>query len=185
MAEEFETPKTLPDLGEDIDNETFGQIYEMDEDDDHSFSLQIVREFFEQAYDTFQEMDQLLTKEDLGTLSERGHYLKGSSATLGLVKVKDSCEAIQRFGKMENLEGGKVDDEEECRERLKEALALAKVECNRAERILKGFYNLPIPDELKDGEENKKNIKDDLKTASKPKKEGSGEGGESSQPSKE
>ena len=99
--------------------------------------------------------------------------------------MKDSCEAIQRFGKMENLEGGKVENEEECRERLKEALALAKVECNRAERILKGFYNLPIPEELKDGEENKKQIKDDLKTDPKTTKEGNGKGGEPSQPSKD
>lgn len=32
----------------------------MDEDEDHSFSLQIVEEFFEQAEHTFNEMDELL-----------------------------------------------------------------------------------------------------------------------------
>jgi len=34
----------------------------------------------------------------LKTLSELGHFLKGSSATLGLTKVKDSCEKIQHYG---------------------------------------------------------------------------------------
>ncbi|KAJ2905250.1 hpt domain-containing protein [Zalerion maritima] len=145
---EFEASNSLPDLGEDIDNETFGQIYDMDEDEDHSFSLQIVEEFFEQAYDTFKEMDELLEKEDLITLSERGHYLKGSSATLGLVKVKDCCEQIQRYGKMEDLDGTPVEDKAECRKRLKQSMGRVKIDCNRAERILKGFYHLPVPDEL-------------------------------------
>lgn len=107
------------------------------------------------------------SQEDLITLSEKGHYLKGSSATLGLVKVKESCEQIQRYGKMEDLDGTPVEDKEECRKRLKQSLGRVKVECNRAERILKGFYDLPIPDELKDEDEGGK------KEESKKEEEGS------------
>jgi len=144
---EIEEPVSLPDLGEDIDNETFGQVYAMDEDDDHEFSLEIVKEFFEQAGDTFTQMDAALAEEDLEELSNLGHYLKGSSATLGLVKVKDSCEKIQRYGKMEELDGSPQADEKLCLDRIKEAIEQVKIEYKRVERTLKDFYDLPIDDD--------------------------------------
>jgi len=34
-------------------------------------------------------------QQDLQELSSLGHFLKGSSATLGLTKVKDMCEEMQ------------------------------------------------------------------------------------------
>jgi hypothetical protein len=43
-----------------IDTLTFQQILEMDDDDDDVFSRQIVNEFFEQAEQTFEKMDQHL-----------------------------------------------------------------------------------------------------------------------------
>ena len=39
---------------------TFSQILEMDEPGDHEFSYSIVYGFFEQAQDTFDNMDQAL-----------------------------------------------------------------------------------------------------------------------------
>ncbi len=51
----------MPDLGDAIDTVTFGQILEMDEnEDDRDFSSSIVFGFFEQAEDTFQKMDDAL-----------------------------------------------------------------------------------------------------------------------------
>ena len=35
---------------------------------------------------------------DLKQLSALGHYLKGSSASIGVTKVKDACEKIQHYG---------------------------------------------------------------------------------------
>jgi len=100
----------LPDLGDSIDVLTFEQILEMDDDDDREFSKSIVFGFFEQAEQTFTKMDDALyvggtsdtlyiseadyilsinrEVRDLSTLSSLGHFLKGSSATLGLTKVK-------------------------------------------------------------------------------------------------
>lgn len=50
-------------------------------------------------------------------MSARGHFLKGSSAALGLQRVQHSCEALQHFGK--NLdahgEGPTCDDAEALR----------------------------------------------------------------------
>jgi osomolarity two-component system phosphorelay intermediate protein YPD1 len=51
----------LPDLGDSIDAVTFEQILEMDdEEDDREFSRSIVFGFFEQAEQTFKNMDDAL-----------------------------------------------------------------------------------------------------------------------------
>jgi len=81
-----------------LEMETFQQILDLDDDDERSFSRNIVHGFFEQAEQTFNEMDMYIQKKDLPKLSSLGHFLKGSSATLGLIKLKDSCERIQNLG---------------------------------------------------------------------------------------
>ena len=78
--------------------------------------------------------------EDLPKLSELGHFLKGSSATLGLVKVRDGCEKIQRYGKNENLDGSEEADSKLCLERIKEALQTVKVDYEDVKSILVKYY---------------------------------------------
>ena len=80
-------------------------------------------------------------EKDLATLSSLGHFLKGSSATLGLTKVKDSCAKIQHFGKMKD-ETGTADEpnEETCLGRIKETLKDVKEEYAEVEKVLKKFY---------------------------------------------
>ncbi|KAG9120683.1 hypothetical protein FRC07_003722 [Ceratobasidium sp. 392] len=83
----------------DIDETVFSQITEMDDDDpDCEFSREIVVDYFKQAATTFEELRQALEKEDLATLSAKGHFLKGSSAALGVKKVQESCEHVQHYG---------------------------------------------------------------------------------------
>jgi osomolarity two-component system phosphorelay intermediate protein YPD1 len=74
-------------------------------------------------------------KEDeyLKTLSELGHFLKGSSATLGLTKVKDSCEKIQHYGLKD------ITEDEACK-KLKTIIAQAKEEFEEVKVVLKEFY---------------------------------------------
>jgi osomolarity two-component system phosphorelay intermediate protein YPD1 len=79
----------------------------------------------------------------LKTLSELGHFLKGSSATLGLTKVKDSCEKIQRYGSLEDEAGAKNITEDEACEKLEAIIAQAKTEFTEVKEILKEFYNDP------------------------------------------
>jgi len=131
-----------PDLGENIDHSTFEQILEMDDDEDErEFSKSIVFGFFEQAEQTFTKMDDALEAKDLATLSSLGHFLKGSSATLGLTKVKDSCEKIQHYGQKKDEAGTTdVDDEEVCLEQIKETLVAVKEEYAEVEKVLKKFY---------------------------------------------
>ena len=80
-------------------------------------------------------------KKDLAQLSALGHFLKGSSATLGLTKVKDSCEKIQNFGALKDAEGIKSEpDVEKCLKACKETIAQAKIEFKEVEAALKRFY---------------------------------------------
>ncbi|KAG9230046.1 hpt domain-containing protein [Amylocarpus encephaloides] len=131
----------LADLGDSIDVGTFEQILEMDDDDDRDFSKSIVFGFFDQAEETFVKMDTALEKKDLKELSALGHFLKGSSATLGLNNVKDSCEKIQHYGQKKD-EAGTVDekDEDVCLSRIKETLVTVKDDVADAEKVLRKFY---------------------------------------------
>jgi osomolarity two-component system phosphorelay intermediate protein YPD1 len=78
---------------------------------------------------------------DLPKLASLGHYLKGSSATLGMVKVRDGCEKIQRFGKNENLDGSAEPDNVVCLSRIGEALDGVKKDYKTVEEKLREHYN--------------------------------------------
>jgi len=125
-----------------LDRTTFEQILEMDDDDeDREFSRSIVTGFFEQAEATFKKMDDALNAGDLAQLSSLGHFLKGSSATLGLTKVKDSCEKIQHYGSHKDESGvGDEPDAEVCLKRIKDTLIAVKEEYSEVEKILKKWY---------------------------------------------
>lgn len=73
-------------------------------------------------------------------LSELGHFLKGSSAAIGLQKVHTTCEKIQYLGKL------KLDDEditeEEALKRITPLIPQVKKEHEEAKEYLQGFYNI-------------------------------------------
>lgn len=97
-----------------IDRSVFDQILEMDDDEERDFSRTIVFGFMEQAEQSFKDMEDSLKSKDLNKLSSLGHFLKGSSATLGLVKVQDYCEKIQNLGSgLDKTGTTSVDDREE------------------------------------------------------------------------
>lgn len=127
-------------LGDGVDLNTFNQILEMDEPGDNEFSSSIVFGFFEQAEETFSSMDSALKDKDLKTLSQLGHFLKGSSATLGLVRVRDGCERIQRYGKKENVDGTPEPDSDLCLKRIDEALKTVKNDYAEVEKALRRYY---------------------------------------------
>ncbi len=79
-------------------------------------------------------------EKNLEELSSLGHFLKGSSATLGLVRVRDGCERIQRYGKKENEDGSSEPDAELCLKRITQALATIKTDYKEAEKSLRQFY---------------------------------------------
>ncbi|SMQ46205.1 unnamed protein product [Zymoseptoria tritici ST99CH_1A5] len=133
----------MSDFGDVIDTLTFEQILEMDDDEEErEFSRSIVFDFFEQAANTFSQMDKSLEAKDLENLSALGHFLKGSSATLGLTKVKDSCEKIQHFGARKNETGDQDEpDDEVSLSKCRTTIEQTKVEFAEAERKLRRFYH--------------------------------------------
>ena len=81
-------------------------------------------------------------KKDLDQLSALGHFLKGSSATLGLTKVKDSCEKIQNYGAHKDETGTKSEpDDEKCLRECRKTIEQAKTEFKDAEVALRRFYH--------------------------------------------
>lgn len=138
-----EGPPQLSDMADSIDQSTFEQILEMDDDDDdRDFSKGIVYGFFEQAESTFEKMEKALEEKKLSDLSSLGHFLKGSSATLGLNKVKEACEKIQHYGAGKD-ETGTADEPEEktSLKNIENTLVDVKKDYKEVEAFLRKFYD--------------------------------------------
>ncbi|KAG1413672.1 hypothetical protein G6F58_007353 [Rhizopus delemar] len=115
---------------------TFDQLLDMDDEDDHEFSYSIVLNYFEQAEATFKDMDKALKNKDLKELSQLGHFLKGSSAAIGLKKVKSTCEKIQIVG------NSPTEKDENALKDIGTLLSQVKTENSEAEEYLKKFYDV-------------------------------------------
>ncbi|KAK6500721.1 hypothetical protein TWF506_003485 [Arthrobotrys conoides] len=134
----FDLPIDAPDY---VDVETFEQILEMDDGDpEREFSRGLVFGFFEQANTTFDEMDDSIRKKDLPQLSSLGHFLKGSSATLGLFKVRDICEKIQHLGALKDEKGSGDIKEDEALRTITKLLPKMKEDYTAAEVWLRNFF---------------------------------------------
>jgi len=75
---------------------------------------------------------------DLEQLSSLGHFLKGSSAALGVTHVRASCEEIQNYGKQQ--EGTKVITEAEAIVKITKSIARARKGYEDAKIWLESFY---------------------------------------------
>lgn len=81
-------------------------------------------------------------EKNLHELSGLGHFLKGSSATLGFTKVKDQCEKIQHYG-LKKDETGEHDepDEDKCIRLIQESLNKAKRAYTTVSELMNKFYS--------------------------------------------
>jgi osomolarity two-component system phosphorelay intermediate protein YPD1 len=80
-------------------------------------------------------------EKDLGELSSLGHFLKGSSATLGLTKVKDACEKIQHYGAGKDETGTNDEpDEKVSLNNIEKTLSDVKKDYKEVEVFLRKFY---------------------------------------------
>lgn len=74
---------------------SFGPILAMDDNDpSREFTKALVWAWCDQAELAIEEMEQYLRAGDIVRLADKAHYLKGSSASLGLVKVSYTCKAL-------------------------------------------------------------------------------------------
>ncbi|KAG1834215.1 histidine-phosphotransfer domain, HPT domain-containing protein [Suillus fuscotomentosus] len=95
---EVEKKENKPSKQDIIDMEVFDQIVELD-DGDSSFVSAMVTEYLGQVDSTFNKMDKAMETKDLIEISQLGHFLKGSSAALGVKQVSLTCEKIQNIAK--------------------------------------------------------------------------------------
>ncbi|KAL5501629.1 YPD1 [Sanghuangporus vaninii] len=123
-----------------IDMDTFRQILDLDEDETHEFSSGMAYAYFDQAATTFTEMESALAAKDLAKLSSLGHFLKGSSAALGVAKVQASCERMQHYGQRRDEEASADLTPEEALDKIDRLLVQVKREYNDAEKWLRNWY---------------------------------------------
>lgn len=90
-------------------------------------------------------------EKDWNSLSSLGHFLKGSSATLGLTKVKDACEKIQHC--KEELPKEEA-EKEKAIEGIKKTLKEVKSDYEEVAHILKRFFG-DTEESEKDKDKNK------------------------------
>lgn len=83
---------------------------------------------------------------DLAKLSSLGHFLKGSSAALGVSKVQDSCEKIQHYGQRRDEDAGIDLSEKDALSKIGGLLGQVKKEYTASEKWLKKWYD-DHPDE--------------------------------------
>lgn len=76
---------------------------------------------------------------DIAGISTLGHFLKGSSATLGLTQVKDQCERVQHLG-------GEVDaggDKKKVLREISQAVDQMKKDFIFVDGHLRRWYDMP------------------------------------------
>ncbi|KAJ7695951.1 signal transduction histidine kinase, partial [Mycena rosella] len=82
-----------------IDVAAFNQILDLDDDDtNYACSKDMFAVYFAQAPAAFKGMDSALAATDLRGLADLAHFLMGSSATLGIVRVAGSCARMEGVG---------------------------------------------------------------------------------------
>ena len=82
-------------------------------------------------------------KKDLEQLSQLGHFLKGSSATLGLNLIRNSCEKIQHLGHGKDETGTNDMKDEQCLSAIKTEVGKLREEYKRVDAALRKFYGSP------------------------------------------
>lgn len=79
-------------------------------------------------------------KKELVKLSSLGHFLKGSSAALGIIKVQDACEKIQHYGNKRDEEAGEDLTEPEALKRISDQFLICIKEYRLGKAYLQGLY---------------------------------------------
>jgi osomolarity two-component system phosphorelay intermediate protein YPD1 len=73
----------------------------------------------------------------LAELGRLGHFLKGSSAAIGVIKVRDLCEKMQHWGHSKDETGSKPIKDEDALKYIEDALIQAREGFDEAEVALR------------------------------------------------
>ncbi|KAL2913022.1 Phosphorelay intermediate protein [Polyrhizophydium stewartii] len=130
------------DSDEVIDLATFGQLLELDDDeDDREFSASLLSNYFGQAHETLGKMRVSLAANDLAALGKQGHFLKAHIAADayhcggGLVPP----ERMQLLGAHRTVDGRCVDEATALQEAAR-LISQIELECNEGRARMEAFY---------------------------------------------
>ena len=79
------------------------------------------------------------TSSNLTTLADRGHFLKSSSASLGIYKVQEACGKIEQYGKKVADDGSSL-EKDDALKLIDALLKKVKVDNDAAETWLDEWY---------------------------------------------
>ncbi|CAO3564630.1 unnamed protein product [Mortierella alpina] len=113
-----------------IDSVVFEQLLALDEDT--AFVRTLVDDYFEQAERTIEEMQEAVKEKKFTKLSELGHFLKGSSAAVGIIKMKVSCGRLHNYGNRLDAEGINTLKDEEALKMIEKLLIQMRSENEEA-----------------------------------------------------
>ncbi|AMD19434.1 HBR533Wp [Eremothecium sinecaudum] len=127
-----------------INWDILNEVVSMDEDEP-GFSQSLVVQYIDQAETTFKEIQKELESgcPSLDKLSSLGHFLKGSSASLGLQRMAWACERIQNYKKRANLPSDSSSDAS-ITAMIREGLSMAQTEFQCARKELSKYYNAEL-----------------------------------------
>jgi HPt (histidine-containing phosphotransfer) domain-containing protein len=92
-------------------------------------------------------------EKNLEELSSLGHFLKGSSAALGIVAVQDACEKMQHYGHLRDEEENTDLKEEDALNRIEGLIKGCRKDYEQAKVWLTSLYTEGAFDVPKDQEE--------------------------------
>lgn len=79
-----------------LDEEVVDQLFMFDDEDD-SFSKNMIVEFKKQAKDTSEQLAKSIACNDYEDVKRAAHFLKGSAISMGGVEVPNICAQIEAF----------------------------------------------------------------------------------------
>lgn len=85
-------------------------------------------------------MKQNREAKDLDRLSKLGHFLKGSSSSVGLASVSKLCALMQNYGSEKDDSGINSISKDLALKKLSKLLPDLKIEQGRAKKWLETFY---------------------------------------------
>lgn len=131
----------LPELDYAINITVFGDILELDEDEEY-FSRSLVCDYFTLAQRTFAETDACLETQDIERLWSKALFLKGPSATLGIYKVESICARIEQITAVANTFQADADSKTTLCNSARTLLDQAKQDFIEAKSALRKFYGM-------------------------------------------
>ncbi|CAK9225491.1 unnamed protein product [Sphagnum troendelagicum] len=135
-------------LAEEVLDQQFTQLQQLQDESNPEFVLEVVSLFFEDSERLLEELTEFLAQDpiDYVAVDAHVHQLKGSSSSIGAQKVKTVCIKFRKCCEEEDREGC-----QKCLEQVKQEFSVVKNKLEHMfeleQKILAAGGSLPYPEE--------------------------------------